>query len=95
MALVFRVNYLKSMISFPSKEYYTSVVIKFLVVIPLLTIPELYLLSEIVGSGFTKILVISVASIIIIIPLTFFIGFDKNERVTIQSMLISKLNKHK
>lgn len=90
LVLVYRVQYLKSKINFPAKDYYYSVVFKFLILIPLLTIPELILAST-WFDGFIKILVVSLLSVIIIVPATFYLGFDKHERDVIIEMVRSKI----
>lgn len=88
--LIYRVQYLKTKINFPARKYYTSVALLFLVIIPLLTIPELVLLSM-QFDGFVKIVVVSLASVLLIVPLTYFLGFDKYEREAIGAMVRSKL----
>ena len=90
--LIFRVQYLKTKIDFPAKKYYTSVVLSFLIVIPVLTIPELILLSM-QFDGFIKILVVSVASVLLIVPITYYLGFDTNERYVIKEMVLSRIMK--
>ncbi len=90
--LIYRVQYLKTKIGFPVKEYYTSVVFVFLILIPILTLPELVLLSE-QFEGIIKILVVGLASVLIIIPITYYLGFDKSERYVIKEMVLSKVRK--
>lgn len=94
IVLVYRVNYLKQKIGFPAKDFYISVVFKYLVLIPVLTIPELYLLSTRL-EGIAQITVVSIASVLIIIPVSFFLGFDKNERVVVKEIVLSKIGKGK
>lgn len=94
IALVYRAQYLKSKINFPAKEFYISVVLVFLVIIPALTIPELYWLSTFF-EGYVKIIITSVSSLFIIIPITYFMGFEKSERMVIKKMVLSKFHSHK
>lgn len=90
IVLVYRAQYLKRKINLPAKDYYREVVFKFLILIPALTVPEIVLLST-QFDGILKILAVSLASVLIIIPVTFYIGFDKNERSAIKGMVMSKL----
>lgn len=77
--LIYRVSYLNKKICFPQKEYYSSIIIPLLVYIPLLTIPVLYLLSTLL-SGWTKILITSVVSIIVVSAVFYLTALNKNEK---------------
>lgn len=92
--LVYRAQYLKAKIGFPAKDFYISVVLVFLVIIPALTIPELYWLSTFFV-GFVKIVITSISSLFIIVPITYYLGFEKRERIAIKNMVLSKLYTHK
>lgn len=94
IVILYRVQYLKTKIGFPAKKYYTSVIVKFLIVIPMLSLPELYMLSTLF-EGILKILVISIASGLIICPMTFYLGFDKTEREMIKRMILFKFGRFK
>lgn len=91
--LVYRVQYLKSKIGFPAMNYYISVVFRFLIIIPLLTIPELMFVSR-QFDGIAKVLIICFLSMLIIIPISFYLGFEKNERESIKRMVLSKLKRN-
>ena len=93
IVLVYRVHYLKIKIGFPAKDYYTSVVFRFLILIPILTIPELYFLS-VLFEGFIQILIVSIASVLVILPITFYLGFDKFERIAVRNIIKLKVYKN-
>lgn len=89
--LIYRVQYLKVKIDFPAKRYYTSVVLRFLVLIPFLTIPELLLLP-LFFDGLIKIIIVSVVSVLIIVPVSYVVGFEKAERSVVREMIASRIN---
>ena len=91
--LIYRVNYLKSKINFPARGFYMSVVFRCLILIPALTIPGTVLLSY-QFEGVSKILIECIASVLLIMPVTYFIGFDKMERKAIMNVIIQRIRKN-
>lgn len=91
--MVYRLHYLSKKICFPLGRYYREIVTKFLLLIPILTIPELLIISN-YFSGWIKIVVVSFSAIAILIPLTYYIGFDKREREAIKDIVAQKLRIH-
>lgn len=90
LVLVYRVEYLYKKISFPKRDYYNKIVLRLLFIIPLITIPELYILSELF-SGWHKIVIVSLGAVLIIIPVAYYIGFEKGERYVLKQLVLSKI----
>jgi hypothetical protein len=59
--------------------------------IPLLTIPELLLLP-LFFDGLIKIIIVSVVSVLIIVPVSYVVGFEKAERSVVREMIASRIN---
>ena len=89
--LVYRVEYLFKKIEFPRMKYYRDVVFRLFIVVPLLTLPFLFLASRI-QTGFIGILVTSAMSVLVVTPVFLFVGFTKDERKGIISLVFNKLH---
>ena len=89
--LVYRVEYLYKKIGFPRVKYYRDVVLRLFVVVPLMTLPFLFLASRLL-TGFLGILLTSAMSIFVVTPVFLFVGFAKDERKGIISLVFNKLH---
>ena len=65
IVLIYRVEYLNIKMGFPKWRYYKQIVLRLLIFVPLLTIPELYWISH-QFEGWTKIIVMTFISVIIV-----------------------------
>lgn len=90
--MIYRIQYLAKKIEFPSRKYYRDIVFKLLVLIPVLSIPELLILASFL-KGWLKIIVISISAVVIISPLMYFGGFDRSERNAIMNAVALKFGK--
>lgn len=90
--LFYRIDYLAKKISFPQKEYYLKVIVPLLIVIPLLTIPSLYLFS-LLFNGWTKILVTSIVSVMVVTFVFYLLALNRNERKVVVDYMGSKIFK--
>lgn len=90
--LVYRINYLGKHINFPILSYYKKVVIRLFVFIPLITIPIcVYASSSFVGIH--KIIFASFLTLFFVTPISFYMGFEKEERAAVMKLIRAKLNK--
>lgn len=88
--LLYRINYLKNKIDFPQKEYYKSIVLPLLVIIPVLTIPCLYLFSMHL-SGWYKILLTTAISVVVVSVVFYYIALNKNEKTVVAAYIKRKI----
>lgn len=90
--MIYRIQYLSKKINFPAGKYYKEIVLRFLLLIPLLSLPELLLISNHFCS-WVKIIVVSLSAAVVILPLTYYFGFDKKERISIKNTVLLKIKK--
>ena len=90
--MIYRIQYLVRKIGFPARDYYRDIVFRCLVVIPLLSIPELLIIAGLLDA-WLKIIIISVLSVVIILPLMYYFGFDRREREAVKSAIALKIRK--
>ena len=89
--LVYRVYYLSKKIDFPQLRYYSQIVLRLLVIMPLITIPELYWISELFN-GWNKIIVVTFSSFILVPIIFYLIALDTSERTIVISYVKSKIS---
>ena len=90
IVLVYRVNYLKRKVNFPSQRFYKEVILKCCVLICLLSFPITFLASLYI-SGIIRIIITLILSILSTTFLFYFIGLNQQERFFFRNMLLSKL----
>lgn len=90
--LVYRVEYLRNRISLDCGKYYISV-FKLLCVIPISTLPIIYIVS-LYCSGLLGIIILGILSLLVNSLSFFFISLDKEERTFIIKTIENKLIKH-
>lgn len=90
--LIYRVEYLKEKILFPVVDYYKKIILPLLVVIPILTVPGLYLFSSLFF-GWTKIILTSVVSVLIVSLVFYFIALSSNEKRFVISYLRNRIGR--
>ena len=89
---IYRINYLKTELSFPVNKYLEEVIIKCLVIIPLLTMPILYIVHS-RFSGLISIVVTSAISILLSGALFAFLGLTYQERKSLISNVSKKIKR--
>ncbi len=89
---VYRINYLVNKIGFPAAKFYSKVLFRLFVVIPLLTLPVIFCISRLL-TGLTNVLVTGSLSIILIGIVFVLVGLDKNERGIALSYIKNKVKK--
>ena len=90
--LIYRVQYLKKKINFPASKYYANIVLRLLILIPVCTIPVLYWFSTLY-SGWSKIFVVSAASVMFVSVVFYLVGLDAMDRKAVLSVVRKKIGK--
>lgn len=90
--LIYRLHYLQSKIDFPAIEYYTNIVLRLMVVIPVMTVLPLYYLS-IYFSGIQKIIIVVAGAIVLISCVFYYFGLDAKERNYVINMVKQRVGK--
>lgn len=90
---IYRINYLSKKIKFPILKFYKDVIIRLFIYIPLLTIPVILIISSYFDE-IIRILVVSFLSLLVALPVTFFVGFEIEERTAILNYIYSKIHHH-
>lgn len=88
--LFYRVSYLKKKIDFPHKCYLVKVILPLLVIVPILTVPQLYFFS-LHFDGWRKIVITSIVSVIYISIVFYYIALNKNEKHVVMNYVRKKL----
>ncbi len=82
--------YLKKVIDFPVGKYYKSVVIPLLIVAFLSAIIPLYISRNLLNYGLSRLVVVTISSVIVTILLSYTISLSKNERKMVNEFVINK-----
>lgn len=90
--MIYRVEYLFWKMDFPKWRYYSNIVFRLLLLVPILTAPALYLFSTLFG-GWEKIIVVSGVSVIIIGLVFYIVGLDSSDRKVVNSYVTNKLRR--
>ena len=92
LLLIYRAEYASEKINYPRKDYYWDVAAKSLLIIPLLTAPIIFLIGF-YFCGLSKIVIVTLSSFLIIIPLYLFICFNRKERNLIINLVLRRIKK--
>lgn len=92
IVLIYRVDYLKRKLNFPSKRYYKEVILKCCVIVFILSYPICYVVSLFL-SGVWKIILTTIVSILVTMALFYFVGLNVEERLFFRNLLDRKFNR--
>ena len=88
--LIFRVSYLHVKVGFPTVKYYSEVVLKELVLIPLITCPVAFYLKSLCP-GLLGVFIVCTSSVILTSVLFVYIGLNNSERDAVLALVKSKI----
>ena len=88
--LIYRIQYLNKKIDFPKTRYFSQIIIRLLVFIPLLTFPFLYWFSSLFD-GWLKIIIVSMVSIVFVSVIFYLIGLDRNDRGAVKAIVLRRI----
>lgn len=88
--LIYRIEYLNKKIDFPKTSYYSQIILRLLVIIPVLTVPLLYWLSSLF-EGWLKIIIVSSVSVVFVCVVFYLVGLDRNDRRAVITIVTRKI----
>ena len=87
--LIYRIHYLQGKVEFPSKKFYKEVILRIFVYIPVITIPIIFVLSQLYN-GIVNIIVTGITSEVLVFVSFVYIGLSDSEREWAFSLIKNK-----
>lgn len=90
--MIYRIQYLNDKVDFPYRDFYSNVLFKLFVVIPLITLPVVFFASRLF-SGLVNVLFTGSVSVPLICIVFICVGLSKNEREWALSLIKNKIKR--
>ena len=86
LAMIYRIWYLGNKMGFDKTRYYTDVIIRELIALPIVTAPFMYYAGTVV-SGFSGVIVLGLTSLIIVTTMFYFVCLNRDEKQYVQDLV--------